>query len=62
MSVLKIIIPERFAGQRIDTALSEMLPDYSRSKISSWVRSGMATINGKPFKPKIRLMVKRLLL
>ncbi len=52
MSVLKIIIPERFAGQRIDTALSEMLPDYSRSKISSWVRSGMATINGKPFKPK----------
>ena len=52
MSVLKIIIPERFAGQRIDTALSEMLPDYSRSKISSWVRSGMATIKGKPFKPK----------
>ncbi len=52
MSVIKIIIPERFAGQRIDTALSEMLPDYSRSKISSWVRSGMATIKGKPFKPK----------
>ena len=52
MSVLKIIIPERFAGQRIDTALSDMLPDYSRSKISSWVRSGMATIKGKPFKPK----------
>lgn len=52
MSVLKIIIPERFAGQRIDTALSDMLPDYSRSKISSWVRSGMATIDGKPFKPK----------
>jgi 23S rRNA pseudouridine1911/1915/1917 synthase len=52
MSVLKVIIPERFAGCRIDTALSDMLTDYSRSKISSWVRSGRATINGNQFKPK----------
>jgi 23S rRNA pseudouridine1911/1915/1917 synthase len=56
MSVLKVIIPERFAGCRIDTALSEMLPDYSRSKISAWVKSGRALIKEKSFKPKDKVV------
>lgn len=29
METLKIIIPERMTGQRLDVALSEMLPDYT---------------------------------
>ena len=52
MEKLKIIIPERLTGQRLDVALSEMLPDYSRSKITAWIKSGEALINHKPFKPK----------
>ena len=52
METLKIIIPERMTGQRLDVALSEMLPDYSRSKITAWIKSGEALINQKPFKPK----------
>jgi len=52
METLKIIIPERMTGQRLDIALSEMLPDYSRSKITAWIKSGEALINHKPFKPK----------
>ena len=52
METLKIIIPERMTGQRLDVALSEMLPDYSRSKIIAWIKSGEALINHKPFKPK----------
>jgi len=52
MEILKIIIPERMTGQRLDVALSEMLPDYSRSKITAWIKSGEALINHKPFKPK----------
>ena len=52
METLKIIIPERMTGQRLDVALSEMLPDYSRSKITAWIKSGEAIINHKPFKPK----------
>jgi len=52
MEKLKIIIPERMTGQRLDVALSEMLPDYSRSKITAWIKSGEALINHKPFKPK----------
>ena len=52
MEVLKIIIPIRMMGERLDSSLSEMLPDYSRSKITAWIKSGDALIDGKSFKPK----------
>ena len=52
MNTLKIIIPDRMSGQRFDVALAEMLPDYSRSKITSWIKNGDAVINEKIFKPK----------
>ncbi len=52
METLTIIIPERMTGYRLDIALSEMLPDYSRSKITAWIKSGDALINNKAFKPK----------
>ena len=51
MEILTIIIPERMTGNRLDVALSEMLPDYSRSKITAWIKSGDALINNKAFKP-----------
>ena len=50
--MLKIIIPDRMSGSRLDSAISEMLPDYSRSKITAWIKSGDALINDKSFKPK----------
>ena len=52
MKILNIIIPERMAGSRLDSSLAEMLPDYSRSKITAWIKSGDALINQKTFKPK----------
>ena len=52
MNLLNIVIPNRLIGQRIDSALATMLPDYSRSKITSWVRSGRALVNDKVFKAK----------
>ena len=39
-------------GERLDVAISKMLPEYSRSKITSWVKSGEAMINERIFKPK----------
>jgi 23S rRNA pseudouridine1911/1915/1917 synthase len=52
MRTLKIIIPERMIDQRIDLALSEMLPNFSRSKIASWIKSGDALLDNRTFKPK----------
>ena len=56
MDQLNIIIPDRLIGQRIDSAMAQLLPDYSRSKITNWVRSGGALINGKSFKPKEKVL------
>jgi 23S rRNA pseudouridine1911/1915/1917 synthase len=67
MEILQIIIPERMIDKRMDSALSEMLPDYSRSKVSAWIKSGEALIDNKTFKPKdkvtgnetVRLILKQ---
>ena len=55
MEIITILIPERMIGERIDAAISEMLPDYSRSKITLWIKAGDALINEKTFKPKDRV-------
>ena len=52
MEKLKILIPERMAGQRLDVAMAEMLPNISRSKITSSIKAGDALLNGHKFKPK----------
>ena len=39
-------------AERLDVAIAEMLPDFSRSKITSWIKAGDALIGGKIFKPK----------
>jgi len=56
MSLLNIVIPDRLIGQRIDSALAIMLPDYSRSKITAWVKKGDALLNNKTFKPKEKVL------
>ncbi|MDC0983533.1 23S rRNA pseudouridine(1911/1915/1917) synthase RluD [Candidatus Thioglobus sp.] len=49
---IKVILPERFSGKRIDSVLAEMLPNLSRSKITSTIKAGDALLNGHKFKPK----------
>ena len=50
--IIKVILPKRFNGQRIDSAMAEMLPNISRSKITSSIKAGDALLNGHKFKPK----------
>ena len=52
MQRLQILIPKRMEGERLDIVLAEMLPELSRSKITSWIKSGHALISKKTFKPK----------
>ena len=39
-------------GDRLDVSLASMMPNYSRSKISTLIKSGDALIHGQKFKPK----------
>ena len=52
MDAINIIIPKRMQGERLDAVLAKMMPDFSRSKITTSIKSGGALINGKTFKPK----------
>ena len=40
------------AGNRLDQALQQLLPDYSRSKMQQWIQQGFVCINGEPCKPR----------
>ncbi len=44
-------IPGVMAGQRLDRALVELFPDYSRSRLSQWIKSGQVQVNGRHFSP-----------
>jgi len=48
----QIIVPHEYHNQRIDSALAHLLPEYSRSQISNWIKTGAITMNQKPCKPK----------
>lgn len=50
-----ITVQSQHHGLRIDVALSQLLPDFSRSKLSQWIREGSITVNGKKIKPKEKL-------
>lgn len=49
-------IPPEMAGQRLDQALAALFPDYSRSRLQQWIKSGQATLNGQTAKPKDKLL------
>ena len=42
-------------GQRIDKALAEIWPDFSRAQITNWMRIGSIQINGKVVKPNTKV-------
>jgi 23S rRNA pseudouridine1911/1915/1917 synthase len=47
--------PADMSGMRVDQVMSQLFADFSRSRITEWIRSGEALVNGAPCKPKDRL-------
>ncbi|MEE9494170.1 MAG: 23S rRNA pseudouridine(1911/1915/1917) synthase RluD [Gammaproteobacteria bacterium] len=45
-------IPDDAFGKRLDQVLAQMFPEYSRSRLTQWVRAGQVTLDGLPCKPK----------
>ncbi len=43
-------------GLRIDRAAVALFPGFSRARLQSWIRDGSLTLDGKPVKPKHRLV------
>ncbi|OZI14358.1 23S rRNA pseudouridine(1911/1915/1917) synthase [Sodalis-like symbiont of Philaenus spumarius] len=40
-------VSESQLGQRLDQALAELFPDYSRSRIKAWILDGLVRVNGR---------------
>jgi 23S rRNA pseudouridine1911/1915/1917 synthase len=47
-----LTVPADCAGLRLDQALATLLPAYSRSRLTQWVRAGRVTLDGRPVAPK----------
>jgi 23S rRNA pseudouridine1911/1915/1917 synthase len=45
-------VPLPAAGRRFDQALAEMFPDYSRSRLTAWIKAGVVTLDGAVAPPR----------
>ena len=45
-------IPDELAGQRLDQALAQMFPQYSRSRLKAWLLEGAVLVNGSVWRPR----------
>jgi 23S rRNA pseudouridine1911/1915/1917 synthase len=45
-------VPEASAGRRFDAVLAELFPEFSRSRLAAWVRSGDALLDGQTVRPR----------
>lgn len=45
-------VPDELAGQRLDQALARMFPEYSRSRLKTWLLSGAITVDGGSPRPR----------
>ena len=51
--IVEAIVPLEAAGKRFDAALAEMFPEFSRSRLTEWIKAGDALLEGEIVKPKV---------
>lgn len=49
-------VPAELAGLRLDQALAQMFPEFSRSQLTQSIKDGTATVDGKACKPRDRVL------
>jgi 23S rRNA pseudouridine1911/1915/1917 synthase len=49
---LNASIPLESAGRRFDAALADLFPDYSRSRLSAWIKAGDVLLDGQTVIPR----------
>ena len=46
------VVPESAAGRRFDAVLAELFPEFSRSRLAGWIKSGDALLDGAQARPR----------
>ena len=54
--VFNSVIPDDWAGERVDQALAKLFPDYSRSRLQTWLKEGQILINGLTRRAKDKVL------
>lgn len=55
MADVSLEIPDRLGGLRLDQALSRMLPEFSRSRLQTWIKQGAILLDGNNAEAKQRI-------
>lgn len=55
MTILTERVPEELAGMRLDQCLAEIFPDYSRSKLQTWLKDGRVLVDGEQRKGREKM-------
>jgi len=50
-----LVIPESHAGLRVDVALQQLLPEFSRSKLQEWIKDEFVFVNQSPVSSKHKI-------
>ena len=51
----QVKVPVSTAGQRLDQAAVDLFPDFSRSRLQNWIKSGNLRLDDRHVKPKTKL-------
>lgn len=49
-------VPVGSAGLRLDQALAQLLPQYSRARLQGWIQAGAVQVDGRPLRGKDRVL------
>lgn len=47
-----VVVPDAATGRRFDAVLAELFPEFSRSRLAEWIKSGDARLDGEAVRPR----------
>jgi 23S rRNA pseudouridine1911/1915/1917 synthase len=50
-----LTIPQDLGGLRLDQALQQLLPEYSRSRLQAWIKQGLVSAGEQPVTAKLKV-------
>ena len=54
--IFEAVVPDEWAGERVDQALAKLFPDYSRSRLQTWLKEGQILVNGEVKRAKDKVL------
>lgn len=46
------VVPDAASGRRFDAVIAELFPEFSRSRLAEWIKSGDAVLDGRQVRPR----------